>query len=468
MTSIPIGQPNTLKSQPLKISQVPIGTYDEGWTDLADNVTVTSHKTVSSKAEALKVAQQHSGSELIVERKDAQGTLAYDVYQLSIQDPDQKLNTLKDVKNLQLFDKPLETIEKSTKTHNTSKAFMVTENGEIGPTIYNQRFSRTNYDKMRETLGLDNNKAWFWVVDTNMSGGGGADKMPPIDHKELGNLKSHIQPGDILLNGNDGSFIHGILYVGKDAEIQAKLEKNWGLAPGALKDEAMILHSLVIDEDTEVEVNGHKEIYKAGGTGVIMDTLEHYLARHPRDVMMAMSVKGATEADRTAVIAKGKEFVGKAYDRGFNTLDDEKMYCTEFVMKSWLNTSNPPTFNTQRHPLIPATAVIPFAAKIVPHLPESWQKSLQDEGLLYQEMLMTDGMATNPSMDLVWASQNADKSEFAKKHERWADGLSGKISTDYQQMVQENLTDIAPQSAGMLAKIKVLSNRTRSELKETD
>lgn len=435
-----------------------IGKYDSGLFDLSDKVSLEKKSTVKSKDEALNQAKNSAGSELVVERNDTNKGLSYDVYKININDSGKKIHKLQDVENLKLFDNPIAEIEKQSGTSNSIKGYIVAENGEVSKPIYKQQFSTTRYEKVRGAMDLDSKDTWKTIVDKAMSLPSDADTLAPVDSKELNNLKENVKPGDILLNGNDGSFIHGILYVGKDPELQSKLEKKWDLPKGALKDEAMIIHSLVIDEDTTVDNNGKKELLKAGGTGVIIDTLERYTKRHPRDVMVAVSVKGATDEDRQSAISAAKSFVGKNYDRGFNTYDDKEMYCTETVMKAWLNSSNPPQFNTQKH------ALFPYPKAVIDNVPEKMKQTMKDDGRLHQEMIMTDGIATSPSMELVWANQNADKSEFFKKHSRWADGMEGKLGDNYKSMVSENMPAQASKSRELTEKIKELANKTRSEM----
>lgn len=437
---------------------VNIGKYDSGLFDLSDNVSLEKKSTVKSKDEALNKAQNSAGAEMIIEKNDKKQGLSYDVYKININDSGKKIHKLQDVENLKLFDNPIAEIEKQSGTSNSIKGYIVAENGEVSKPIYKQQFSTTRYEKVRGAMDLDSKGTWKTIVDKAMSLPSDADTLAPVDSKELNNLKQNVKPGDILLNGNDGSFIHGILYVGKDPELQSKLEKKWDLPKGALKDEAMIIHSLVIDEDTTVDNNGKKELLKAGGTGVIIDTLERYTKRHPRDVMIAVSVKGATDEDRQSAINAAKSFVGKNYDRGFNTYDDKEMYCTETVMKAWLNSSNPPQFTTQKH------ALFPYPKAVIDNVPEKMKQTMKDDGRLHQEMIMTDGIATSPSMELVWANQNSDKSEFFKKHSRWADGMDGKLGDNYKSMVSENMPAQASKSRELTEKIKELANKTRSEM----
>jgi hypothetical protein len=134
------------------------------------------------------------------------------------------------------------------------------------------------------------------------------------------------------------------------------------------------------------------------------------------------------------------------------------MYCTETVMKGWLNSDNPPKFNTQRNPFVS------YPQFVLDKLPETAAKGLQDGGFLHQEMIMTDGLATSPSTEVVWASQNADKSVFAQKQERWADGFEGRKGPEYQQMLIEDVPLEAQNARKLVEKINTLSAKTREEM----
>lgn len=440
-----------------------IGTYDEGTLDLADKVSVDRKQTFKTREEAEAFAKKNPGAELVVEQRDAKGALGFDVYSVTIHDKGQTLSSAEKMENLSLFDKPLDHIAKQTgKT--TNRAFFVTADGKVGANIYHPSFDRTTYDKLRGGLGLDDSKHWFKLVDKYMTAPSPQDANPPIDSKELDNLKASIKPGDIIMSGNNGSFIHGIVYVGEDKQLQAQLEKKWNMPAGSLDGEGMILHSLAADHSAEVELKGKKFTQPAGGTGVIIDTIERYNARNPRDVMIAVGVKGTTDADRKAVIEEGKKMVGRGYDNGFNTFDDRDIYCTEFVYKAWMAAPDSnPDFKTQLHPLVPQTSG-PISGWLHERVNDAWKKEIEDDGYLHQEMIMTDGIITSPNVELKWASQNADKSEFAKKHERWADGMDGKISKGYKELLIESVPDQAPRSRDLLGKIKELAAKTRGNL----
>ncbi len=432
-----------------------IGHYDEGLTDLADKVTVKKEQRFATREAATQFAKAHPGAEMVIENRETSGELGYDVYSVTIHDKGQTLKTGAEMKNLELFKNPLQHVEKVTEKA-TSRAFFITADGKPQADIYNNQFDRTTFDKMRATLGLDESERWFGIVDKYMSAPSPADALPEINTAEIQDMKSNLNAGDIVMTGNNGSFIHAIVYVGQDPELQAQLEKNWGLEPGALKDEGLIMHALAVDED--------KGERKAGGTGVVLDTIESYLERHPRDTMIAVEVKGATEADRKAVIAEGKKMVGRPYDNGFNTFDDKNIYCTEFVHKAWMAAPNTdPQFETQLYPLVPQTSA-PVSGFLYDKVPQSLQMLMKDDGYLYQEMIMTDGLITSPAVDIKWANQNADQSEFFKKHERWADGMDGKVSRGYKNLIQEHIPQQASRSHTILERIQSQSAATRARM----
>lgn len=432
-----------------------IGSYDSGLFDQADDVQLKRKLTFNTKAEALSYAQNQQGTEFILQRKDEAGTLQFDVFAMTVKDPDSELNTLKDIENLQLMDRPLHHIEKNTSVKHALKGFIVTGSGQVSKPIYKQDFARTTYDKIRETFDLDTSKFWRNFVNTQMSAPSSADDLAAIDNQEINHMVERLQPGDIIMNGNNGSFVHGILFVGKDAELQAKLEHQWQLAPGTLDNDNMIMHSLAVDSTKEVD----GVTYQRGGSGPIIDTLEQYLKRHPRDVMIAVTPRNANETDRQNAIENGKQLIGRPYDTGFNTFDDSHIYCTEFIMKSWMDSNNSPDLKMQQYPLAPMPGIVTSI------LPDRWSKAMKDDGILHQEMLLPDGILASPSVDIIWASQNADQSEFIAKHQRYADGLAGNINGNYQEMVKETLPEVSTQSQRIIDSVNRLSAETRSAFK---
>ena len=77
---------------------------------------------------------------------------------------------------------------------------------------------------------------------------------------------------------------------------------------------------------------------------------------------------------------------------------------------------------------------------------------------------MTDGIVTSPAVEIKWANQHADQSEFFQKHERWADGIEGKVSKGYKNLLEDNVPDQARRSQGILDKIRAQSDATRERM----
>lgn len=462
------GKP-TPQEPPKPKTEFKIGTYDESLLfDLDDDVIASKKASFDNKDDAINYAKNRAGVELITERIKPGKGLGFDVYSVRIDDKGQTLRTGKDMENLKLFKNPVKHIEKETQMR-TNRAYFVTEDNQVQSNIYAQDFDRTIYDRARAALDLDHNETWWFnMVDKYMTAPSPADDLKDIDRAEIQNMKDKLAPGDIIMTGNNGSFVHAITYVGQDAELQAQLEKKWGLKAGSLNGEGLILHSLAADNDTEVEVDGQKVTRKAGGVGVIIDTIEQYLERHPRDTMIAVEIDGATERDRKAVIEEGKKMLGRGYDNGFNTFDDENIYCTEFIYKSWMAAPDKnPDFATQLHALAPKPSVVgilPFSDKYMNLFDDEEKKQMADEGILRQEMVMTDGIITNPDVKVKWANQNAAKSEFIQKHERWADGYEGKTSKDYKELLMENVPEQAKRSRSIAEQVKTMAARTQAEM----
>ena len=438
--------------------EFPIGEYDKGLLYSEHKMSLDKKTTVDSKDKAIDIARKDPGAEFIVERKN-KGTFAYDVYKINIDDKDSKIATANDLSSIEFVDKPFTEIDKKTGTKDSKRGYIVAENGQVSEPVYRRNFDKTNFDTVRNALGLQTNKVWNALFDKVSSVEGSPGEIPLMDRPEIEDMVSKTTKGDVILCGNS-TFIHAILYVGKDPALQAQLEKKWNMPKGSLADEHLIIHSLSKDKDKEVTVNGKKEIYKGSGDGVQIDSIERYIKRHPRDAMMAMSVKDATSKDRDLVVNEAKKFIGIPYDAAFDTFDDSAMYCTEFVAKAWMASPHSPNIPTQKH------ALISPPDELTKKLPSVLAKRVEDRGIIHNEMYMTDGFATSPDMEPVWASKDMDKTNFIKKHTRWIEGLKGQKSESYKESIQENEPDIVPNSNKMIEKIKTLSAETKNNMNQ--
>ncbi len=136
-----------------------------------------------------------------------------------------------------------------------------------------------------------------------------ADSTPRINIQETSILKSMLKPGDLILCGNDDSFIHAILYAGND----------------------IIIHSLA------TKVEGPQKFL-----GVVKETLTAYLTRSSRDKFVVLRYKGLTPVDLKRAVDYASAQVGKGYDTLFLLNSDERFYCTELVYQSLMHMENGP------------------------------------------------------------------------------------------------------------------------------
>jgi uncharacterized protein YycO len=134
------------------------------------------------------------------------------------------------------------------------------------------------------------------------------DNIPNINEQQISELKSVLKPGDIILCGNNGSFIHSILYLGNDVIVHALATKGEGKT----------------------------------FTGTIKETLSEYLFRAHRDKFVVLRYKNLDPNELTKVFDYASKQVGKSYDSLFLMNSDTRFYCTELVYQSLMQMNNPP------------------------------------------------------------------------------------------------------------------------------
>lgn len=133
------------------------------------------------------------------------------------------------------------------------------------------------------------------------------DNVPPISGPELQALLAKMQPGDVILCGNDHSFVHAALYIGQ----------------------GKIIHALATQPDMHDRFRG-----------VVEESLATYTARSERDTFVVLRPKQVTGFENAVNFARKQ--VGKSYDSLFLNATDDRFYCTEFVWKALRQTGTPP------------------------------------------------------------------------------------------------------------------------------
>lgn len=126
------------------------------------------------------------------------------------------------------------------------------------------------------------------------------DNVPAITAPEVQALLKTLQPGDIVLCGNNDSFVHALLYLGNDQIIHALAQ----LTPSG---EFM---------------------------GVIKETLSGYTQRVSRDKFVVLRKSGLSAAGVQKMSAYAHSVVGTSYDSLFLLDTKERLYCTELVYQA--------------------------------------------------------------------------------------------------------------------------------------
>ncbi|MGV3523517.1 MAG: YiiX/YebB-like N1pC/P60 family cysteine hydrolase [Candidatus Sericytochromatia bacterium] len=146
------------------------------------------------------------------------------------------------------------------------------------------------------------------IIKKEFNKPGKPDNVPPINAAALQQLQAQLQPGDIVLCGNNDSFVHGLIYLGNDE----------------------IIHSLA-------QLDGRGEFL-----GTIKETLTAYTQRVQRDKFVVLRKPGLTPADQQRISAFAHQQLGKSYDSLFLLSTEDRLYCTELVYQTLRQVSAPP------------------------------------------------------------------------------------------------------------------------------
>lgn len=135
------------------------------------------------------------------------------------------------------------------------------------------------------------------------------DAVPPISDEEVKYLLARLQPGDLILCGNDGSFVHSALYIGN----------------------GQIVHALATQPDSP------QDFY-----GVVSEQLLTYTRRSARDTFVVLRPKQITSQDAQQAAQYALAQQGKTYDTLFLMHAGDRFYCTELVWQATQHMRNKP------------------------------------------------------------------------------------------------------------------------------
>lgn len=128
-------------------------------------------------------------------------------------------------------------------------------------------------------------------------------------------LIARLQPGDIILCGNDGSFVHSALYIGQGE----------------------IVHALATQPDSP------QRFY-----GVVRESLIRYTQRSPRDSFVVLRPRNVSQRDIQRASTYALEQQGKGYDSLFLMHPGDRFYCTELVWQALQRMQNKPRVYPQK------------------------------------------------------------------------------------------------------------------------
>lgn len=134
------------------------------------------------------------------------------------------------------------------------------------------------------------------------------DNIPPVSIKEKAHMRQILKPGDVILCGNNGSFVHSMLYIGQ----------------------GQVVHSLATQPGSGQRL-----------WGVVREALDTYFARGERDTFVVLRPREIKGIENAVQYAQDQQ--GKPYDSLFLlNLADRFYYCTELVYHALKRLSQPP------------------------------------------------------------------------------------------------------------------------------
>lgn len=136
-----------------------------------------------------------------------------------------------------------------------------------------------------------------------------ADNVPPISATEVAQLLQKMKPGDVILCGNNKSFVHAALYVGN----------------------GQLIHSLATQPDNPQRF-----------VGVVREPLQTYVKRSERDTFVVLRYSQLTAADAQKATDYANRQLGKGYDTLFLIEQEDRFYCTELVFRAIRHMNRPP------------------------------------------------------------------------------------------------------------------------------
>jgi len=135
------------------------------------------------------------------------------------------------------------------------------------------------------------------IIKREFNKPGKKDATPRINPSQVQEMLKVLKPGDIVLCGNNDSFVHALVYLGND----------------------QIIHSLA-----QLTSDGKF-------VGTIKETLSGYAKRVARDKFVVLRKPNLTPQDFNKMSAYAHSAIGTSYDSLFLLSTKDRLYCTEMV-----------------------------------------------------------------------------------------------------------------------------------------
>ena len=173
-----------------------------------------------------------------------------------------------------------------------------------------------------------------FIGDTRLS-----HPPPAITDEQMTDMKSHLKPGDLLIERTDyylsnaflgGFWPHGILYLGSKEEwSKMKLSDGTTLA----EDYWIAEHILPYYHS---EKDGRPAmVMEAISEGVVFNSLEEAAQKDYIAIFRPKFKQEDQEAKIAGIIKRALKYHGRSYDFDFDFFTDDKLVCTELLYRAY-------------------------------------------------------------------------------------------------------------------------------------
>ena len=173
-----------------------------------------------------------------------------------------------------------------------------------------------------------------WIGDTRIS-----NPSPAITDEQMLDMKSHLKPGDILIERTDyflsnaflgGFWTHGILYLGPK-----EVWSNMGLADGTTLAEDHWIAGHILPNYHSEKDNRPALVLEAISEGVVFNSLEEAAQKDYIAIFRPKFSPEEQEAKIAGIIKRALKYHGRPYDFNFDFFTDDKLVCTELLYRAF-------------------------------------------------------------------------------------------------------------------------------------